>query len=325
MISRRTLLISAVGSRLAAKSGRHFQHFRKHAMLSTFEKVAENLQFPEGPAWNGRDALFCSNCSADYITRVDLHNNSSIAFRAGDATGTFRFEKTNGMTFYQDGSLVACDFGRNAIVRIKPSGVCSEVARTIGGRPLEAPNDLAFDPHGNLYVTCPGGSGKANPVGRIYRIAHGANTVSQVAADMAFPNGLAFSADGKVLFVAESQHNRIVRFRVNDDGSLGDLEPFADLSPAGNGEPDGLNLDIAGNLWIAHYGAHQVLVVDTSGHIAKTIPLAHNSDGGPTNVEFGGPQMDLLFVTDPGAACLWRAHVDTPGLRLFCSPKDQGY
>src|SRR5690349_4832162 len=86
-------------------------------------KVASDLQFPEGPAYDGKGSVFCSNCDADYITEVSADGQVSVAYRAnphGDRP--FTFKKTNGMTFSKDGSLFVCDFARNAIVQIHPDG-----------------------------------------------------------------------------------------------------------------------------------------------------------------------------------------------------------
>ena len=284
-------------------------------------KVASDLKFPEGPAYDGKGNLYCSNCNADYITKVTADGQVSVPYRANPNGDTpFTFKKTNGMTFFRDGSLFACDFARNAVIRIHPDGTQEIYADNFEGHPLAQPNDLAFDSHGNLYFTAPGGSGKDHPIGPIYRVEHGTRKVTKVADGMAYPNGLAFTADGKHLYVCESQHNRIVRFPVHADGTLGALEPFADLSSDGPGEPDGMAVDVKGNLWIAHYGAHTLLIVNTHGKIVHTFRLPHEQDGGPTNIEFAGRDLRTVYITDPGANALWKLHSDTPGLPLFSAP-----
>lgn len=293
-------------------------------MNRPLELVLTDLKFPEGPAYDGRGTIYCSNCDEDYITKLDAEGNISVPYRAapeGDAT--FTFKKTNGMTFYKDGSLFACDFGRCAIVRIAPDGTQSSYADNYEGRPLEAPNDLAFDPHGNLYFTAPGNSGKDNPVGPIYRVDAATKAVTRVAEGMAYPNGLAFTADSRFLYVCESGHDRILRFTVAEDGSLHDQIAFADLSPDGPGSPDGMAVDTAGNLWITHYGRHTVLIVNPQGTIIDTIHLpvdANTGPHGPTNIEFAGDDLRTVYITDPGNSAMYRMVSNTPGLALFCAP-----
>jgi gluconolactonase len=285
------------------------------------EKVVSDLKFPEGPAYDGRGAIYCSNCDADYITRLDADGTVSVAYRAApDGGGAFTFKKTNGMTFFRDGSLFACDFGRNAIIRIHPDGTQESYVDNYEGRPLEAPNDLAFDPQGNLYFTAPGGSGRDNPVGPLYRVDHDTRRITKVADGMAFPNGLAFTADAKFLYVCESQFDRILRFAVAPDGSLYDKHVFADLSPDGPGEPDGMALDAEGNLWITHYGRHTVLIVNSQGEIVQTIALPVENQGGPTNIVFAGEDLCTVYITDPGTGAMFRMRSETPGLPLFCAP-----
>ena len=73
------------------------------------------------------------------------------------------------------------DFERNAIVQIHPDGSQETVADSFAGHPFEGPNDLAFDPQGNLYFTAPNRSGRDHPTGAVYRIAHGTRTVTITA------------------------------------------------------------------------------------------------------------------------------------------------
>lgn len=283
--------------------------------------VANGLEFPEGPAYDGKGNIYTSNCDSDYITRVDAVGNISIAYRASKTEAEpLTFRKTNGMTFFKEGSLFVCDFGRNAIVRIYPDGHQEVVVGEDENEPLAAPNDLAFAPNGDLYFTAPGQSDKANPIGRIYRWQFEERRLTRVAEQMAYPNGLAFSATGEWLYVAESKENRILRFAVRSDGALGPQEVFADLSAFSEGEPDGIALDSAGNLWIAHFYAHLVLVLSPSGDLLEKIPLPFEKQTGPTNVEFAGADLCQVYITDPGSESLYRLTTDTPGLSLFCAP-----
>ena len=284
-------------------------------------KVCAGLRFPEGPAWDGKGHLIVSNCQADYITRVSLDGKIDqkwMTASAGDQP--FTWKGTNGMTYGRDGSFYVCDNKRKAIVEVSPKLQCKAYALSCDDHPLNGPNDLAFDAHGNLYFTDPEGSDLQHPIGQICRIDRKTHKTIKVAGGLAYCNGLAFSGDGKYLFVCESKPNRILRYTVKADGSLGEREIFCDLAPVGSGEPDGLAVDTKGNLWIAHYGQHHLVVVNLHGKITGLLPLPIERDGGPTNIEFAGKDLRTVYITDPGTGSLWMFHADTPGLRLFYAP-----
>src|SRR5207237_211327 len=149
--------------------------------------------------------------------------------------------------------------------------------------------DLAFDPNGNLYFTDPKDSSKDAPIGRVYRVDKLKN-VTLVAQGLAFTNGIAFSADGRTLYVAESQKSVVLKYPVNADGSLGAKSVFCTL-PGGK-EPDGMNFDAAGNLWVAEAFAGAVREFDPSGKLMRSIDLPGKQ---VTHGEFGATDMKTLY------------------------------
>src|SRR5207302_8818620 len=118
------------------------------------------------------------------------------------------------------------------------------------------------------------------------------------ADKLAFPNGIVLRPDGKTLLLAESKRNRVLVYQVLAPGKLGPLRVFANL-PSKSGEqiddqPDGMCLDTDGNLYVAHYGMRQVQVLDPQGKLIRRYPGGHLTI---SNVGFGGPNMDQLYVT----------------------------
>src|SRR6185369_1828141 len=95
---------------------------------------------------------------------------------------------------------------------------------------------------------------------------------------LAFPNGIVLSADGKKLYLAESQQNRVHVYEVKGPGKLGERKLFADLPARQDGtqqidnQPDGMCLDAAGNLYVAHYGMKQVQVLSPEGKLLASLP-----------------------------------------------------
>lgn len=271
-------------------------------------QIAVGLQFPEGPAWDGKNTLYVSNCQGNWITRI---SPAGVDTFLTAATDPFTFEKTNGMTVFKDGHLYVCEFGRGAILRIHPDGKSEIYAERCAGQKLNRPNDLAFDAAGNLYFTDPNHYRRENPDGVVYRIAAGSRKVTVVATELAFPNGLAFSADGKFLYICESAFERVLRFTVQPDGSLTGKEIFVEMP---GGDPDGINFDAAGNLYVAHFGGGAVWIIAPDGSVRDKIQMPGKK---PTNVEFGGPDLRTLFITEVETNAVYRLEVSVPGLRLM--------
>ncbi|MBW8884067.1 MAG: SMP-30/gluconolactonase/LRE family protein, partial [Planctomycetia bacterium] len=142
---------------------------------------------------------------------------------------------------------------------------------------------------------------------------------------LAFPNGIVLAPDGKKLYLAESQKNRVLVYEVTAPGKLGERKVFAELpaKDAARGQidnqPDGMCLDASGNLYVAHYGMKQVQVLDRAGQLIRQY------DGGnvtTSNVAFGGPKMDQLFITggigpEAGEGGLFRIDLGVKGLVIL--------
>jgi gluconolactonase len=165
------------------------------------------------------------------------------------------------------------------------------------GKALRSPNDLTLDPKGGFYFTDPGGSGEKNPIGTVHYVDPQGKT-HLVAEGMAFPNGIILRPGGKTLLVGESGYNHILIYDVVSPGKLGSKRVFATL-PEKQGDqianaPDGMCLDEDGNLFVAHYGMHQVEVLNSDGKLLRRYPGGNLTT---SNVAFGGPKMDQLYIT----------------------------
>ncbi len=212
------------------------------------------------------------------------------------------FAKTgapNGHKILADGTHLICDASQHAIVRLSAAGKPLEPAsKECDGKPLRGPNDLTLDPSGGFYFTDPGESSKENPIGTVHYVDNSGKT-HLIASGLAFPNGIVLTEDGKRLLVGESQFNRILEYPVLSPGKVGTMRVFADLPKNESGkwednQPDGMCLDAKGNLFVAHYGMRQVQVLDTRGNLIRQYPGGNRQT---SNVAFGGPKHDQLFVT----------------------------
>ncbi|MGQ0637185.1 MAG: SMP-30/gluconolactonase/LRE family protein [Planctomycetaceae bacterium] len=231
----------------------------------------------------------------------------------------------NGHKILADGTHLVCDASRHAILRLDAEGKLLDPASTeCEGKALRGPNDLCLDtPNKGFYFTDPGGSGKDSPIGTVHYVdAQGKTHLS--ASGLAFPNGISLTIDGKRLLVCESQHNRVLVYPVLSPGKLGEMKVFADLPKNSNGnamdnQPDGMCLDAAGNVYVAHYGMTQVQVLDPNGKLLRSYPGGNMRT---SNVAFGGPNRDQLFVTgginpDGNPGGLFRLDLAVPGLAIL--------
>lgn len=279
---------------------------------SVWKKVADGLNFPEGPAWDGKGNLYFSNAYGDWIGRITSAGVDTFLTRDADST---LFSKTNGLTIDRESNLLACDFGKGAILKFNMNGEVSEYATGYEGKPFHRPNDLAFDPEGNLYFTDPHNYDPENPDGIVYKIFRYTKEVVPVIPNIAFPNGIAFDPNARYLYVCESARHRVDRFMIKENGTLDSLEVFAELP---GGDPDGITFDQDGNLYVAHFGGGAVAVFNPEGALIKKILTPGKK---PSNLEFGGADMKTLYLTEDETNAIYSIRVETPGSPLFYSPQ----
>ncbi|MDZ7331655.1 MAG: SMP-30/gluconolactonase/LRE family protein [candidate division KSB1 bacterium] len=271
-----------------------------------WQLVSSGFHFPEGPAWDGKGTLYVSNCYGDWLATVKRGQLDTLVF-ASDST----FKRTNGLAVAPDGDIVACDFGSGSIVKITPSGKCRVLISGYQNQPFHRPNDLIFDEHGNLYFTDPNSYGPDRLDGRLFFFRMRDGSLQLAADSLAFPNGLAISPlDGK-LYVCESAKSQISRFRRSTEGFLTEKETFIQLP---GGDPDGIEFDRAGNLYVAHFGGGMVYVVSSNGTIIDRIATPGNK---PTNLEFGGDDLKTLYLTEVETNSLYQLQMHYPGFKIL--------
>jgi gluconolactonase len=234
------------------------------------------------------------------------------------------------LAFGPDAALYVTDEGRRSIVRVGPDGVVTDVITHWCGEVINGPNDLAFDPDGNLYFSDPWTSSPANPIGAVYGHDAATGELHRLDDGMWFPNGVVIG-DG-VLLVAETFRRTVWAYELRGGGRAGDRRPFCELPdvpgrPAGPAEaaalgvdhvcgPDGMALDADGHLYVAHYGSGAVFVFDAAGREVDRLAVPGRD---LTNVCFAGDQLDRLVVTidDTGTVVVLDSGVT--GRRLpFC-------
>ena len=226
-----------------------------------------------------------------FVTRVTPDGKKSQWLDSGGAP--------NGHKVLADGTHLICDGDLHAVLHVSAEGkILGKASEKCGDKPLRGPNDLTLDvANKGFYFTDPGGSDDKKLIGTIHYVD--AKGVTHLCAEgLAFPNGIVLTPDGKRLLVAESKKNRVLEYPIEMPGKLGPLKVFAEL-PAKAGDqidnqPDGMCLDGEGNLYVAHYGMKQVQVLDPQGKLIRRYPGGNQTT---SNVAFGGPDLDTLYIT----------------------------
>ena len=267
------------------------------------EVFAEGFTSPEGPTFDRQGNLFFVDWDEDAVYRATLEGEVSLFVRSGGIP--------TGLAFHRDGRLFLADSGRGEVLAISPAGEITVVVSAFEGERLRGPNDLAFALNGDLYFTDPKGTSLENPVGSVYLLRPD-GALERFAGGFAFPNGVMTheTGEGRYLYLAETLTQTIHRFALGADGRAASHERFAQLEPRGEG-PDGMAFDVEGNLYVAHYGAGVVVVLDSAGREIDRLPT-----GGacPTNVAFWGA---ALYVTEVERGQVLRFALGVEGKPLF--------
>ncbi len=274
-------------------------------MNPKIELIADGFDFPEGPCFDREGVLYFTECGSGWITRV----------AGGEAAGYVHSGSTpNGAVFDESNILWIAEAGTNQLLRYDGQELV-EIAGEWDGKPLQKPNDLVFRPDGTIFMTGPGGSNAEQPIGVVYHVTREGD-LRVVADGLAFPNGLALTADASQLYVVETCRQLVLLYDVRADGGLDGGEVFAEM-PGGVGG-DGMALDVDGNLYVAHFGMGEIAVFAPDGGRIDTLPAGGEK---PTNVAFGGDQMRNLYVTEVATGAIYRLQPGNEGLRPFCDPR----
>jgi gluconolactonase len=267
------------------------------------ERLATGFRFTEGPVWiPGQACLLFSDIPANCIHRMTADGRVSV-FR--EPSG-----QSNGLTRDAAGRLIACEQRNRRVTRTETDGTLSVLADSYNGQRLNSPNDVVVGPDGAIYFTDPPYGIRPEqqqvPHQGVYRLDPEHGDISLVADDFDRPNGLAFSPDGKRLYIDDSSERRHIRvFDVGEDGSLSNGRLFHDMRVPQRGAPDGMKVDAAGNVYCT--GARGVWVFDPDGRHLGTIRMPEK----PSNCAWGDRDCKSLYITAPAA--VYRIRVSIPG------------
>ncbi len=229
--------------------------------LSCMDVIMEGIVFGESPRWrDGR--IWFSDWGAGRVYSVDA-----------DGTPTVEAEVQSFpmcIDFLPDGTLLVVSSAARQLLRREPDGSLTPYAdlAPVSTKPW---NDVVVDAHGRAYVDSIGfdfGTEEFGP-GIVVRVDPD-GSVTPVADGLAFPNGMAISADGGTLVVAESYAEQLTAYDIAGDGALSGRRVWA----ATRGDhPDGICVDETGAVWYADVGSRRCVRVREGGEVLGTVDL----------------------------------------------------
>jgi gluconolactonase len=255
------------------------------------ETLADGFVFTEGPLWLPDGSLLFEDVKAGRTYRLPEGGPPQLL--------RDRTEGANGQTFGPDGRIYFCEQDGRRISRMNPdgSGVETVVERWEGKR-LNSPNDIACRPDGTLYFTDPpygvkNPEDKELPFQAVFALEPSGALRPVVHEDFEKPNGLAFSPDGKTLYVCDTAKYHVRAFEIDDSGAVvpGSGRVFATQDPGCPGGPDGMKIDRDGRVYVAV--ALGVWVYEPDGHLLGILALPKR----PANLAWCGPDARSLAIT----------------------------
>jgi gluconolactonase len=281
------------------------------------ERLATGFRWAEGPAYFPAQRR---------LVWSDIPNNRMMSWNEVDGSvAEFRnpSDNCNGHTIDRQGRLVSCSHLRRAVIRTEHDGSTTVIADSYQGGRLNSPNDVVEHSDGSIWFTDPsygiltdyeGHRAEMEQDGcHVYRIDPETGQVAVVADDFDKPNGIAFSPDEQILYVADTgaSHrddgpHHIRAFTVSESGDLSGGHVFAVIEP---GLADGFRLDTDGNVWTsAGDGVH---CFSPNGDLLGKVRVPEVV----SNLAFGGPKRNRLFIT--ATTSLYSVYVGAGGAGRF--------
>lgn len=269
-----------------------------------FRVLTSGVRGPEGPAIDSSGQLHLVSADGGVILRVT--NDGEITEVA--TTGG----RPNGLVFNSAGEMFVADANLKAILRIDKKGNSEVFVDEYEGTGLGGPNDLCLLPNGDLLFTDPIRRPQPDPaISPVYRVTPDGK-VSAFANELAYPNGIAVSVDGTQVYVSESRAQRLVAFTIDKEGLLLDQQLVRRFREPGN--PDGIAVDVEGNILQTLPGIRAIAYVSSTGDL---LDLYHVPDWAPANLAFGGDDMKTVYVCGSAQNSIYEFRHPVEGAPLY--------
>ena len=289
--------------------------FAKYRLpLAKVERIASGMRWSEGPAWFG---------DGRFLLWSDIPNNRIMKWEEEtSAVSVFRkpSNNSNGNSRDRQGRLLTCEHDARRVTRTEYDGAITVIAERFEGKPLNSPNDIVCKSDGSVWFTDPpfgilgyyeGHTATPELPTNIYRWDAQTGKLAVATGDVNRPNGLAFSPDESKLYVVEAGVTpRVIRaFDVAGGMRLSGGRVLITAEPAGT--PDGLRVDVDGNLWagwgMGAEGLDGVAIFNPQGKLIGRIDLPERC----ANLCFGGRHRNRLFMC--ASTSVYSLFVNTQG------------
>ncbi len=272
-----------------AVCGQDFSHI-------SIEKVDGGFRFTEGPVWSREGFLLFS----------DVPNNRIRKLVPGERSTVFRDDShgANGNTYDAQGRLYSCESKTRRVVRLDKKGNIEVLAEKWEGKRLNAPNDIVVRKDGHIYFTDPAFGDQADTRElSFYGVYHitPKGVMSLIAKPAGRPNGIAFSPNGRILYVNNSDDRNVRAYDLDRNGEVSNERVLVSNI---DGVPDGMKVDEKGNLYITAKG---IAVYTPEGKLLQNIELSET----PANCAFGDPDLQTLYIT--AHTSLYRIRLNVKG------------
>lgn len=270
------------------------------------ERLGTGFQFTEGPVWNEKGG---------YLLFSDIPGNRIKKWTPKEGISDFRVPsgKSNGLTLDRSGRLIACEHANRRVSRTEEDGTVVTLASHYEGRRLNSPNDVVVKSDGSVYFSDPPYG--LNPIFGtleepelpfygVYRLSPNGDNLSLLIDD-SVPNGLAFSPDESLLYIADTERNHIRVFDVNAQGGAENGRIFAEI-PGEPLAPDGIKVDSEGNIYSTGNGG--VWVLNPEGRRLGIITVPEL----PANLSWGDGDWKTLYIT--ARSSLYRVRLNIAGV-----------
>ena len=241
--------------------------------------------FIEGPSFDAEGHLYIVDIPFGRIFRIAPGGEWSLVIE---------YEGwPNGLKIAADGRILVADYRHGIMELDAKAGKIKPILTARNSESFRGCNDLHLASNGDIFFTDQGQTGLHDPSGRVYRLTPNGRLDCLIDTGIS-PNGLVLDPGETVLFVAMTRDNAVWRLPFMKDGSVSKVGRFCSLfGPSG---PDGMTMDRAGRLFVAHASLGHVFVFAPNGEcIARIKSCAGQSC---TNVAIGGANRNRLYITE---------------------------
>jgi len=262
----------------------------------SIEKVDGGFRFVEGPVWSKDGFLLFSEVPHNQLRKL-VPGERSTLYRQ-DAHGP------SGNAIDAQGRIYTCETRERRVVRYDKKAKMEVIADKWEGKRLNAPNDIAVRKDGNIYFTDPAFGSQSDarelPFYGVYHI-NTKGVMDVIAKPAGRPNGIAFSPNGRILYVTNSDDRNVRAYDVDRNGAVTNERV---LVAKIEGVPNGVRTDEKGNLYVAAKGLD---VYTPEGKLLHSFELSET----PSSCAFGDPDLQTLYIT--ARTSLYRIRLDVKG------------